>query len=783
MSRDDSSKQGDRSPEQPTSATHGEAAPEGDAIPRAIKQCVTALTRSSSADQVIVTMFALFGEALRACQITLFQNEAFCGDRLDTQQRYAWHVPRLASDKGAPIFAKLNAEMAQSLSERLARGDVVVVNGTTADEKVRRILAASGVTTAILVPIFIDDKWWGEVEIDSCRGEQVWSKPEIDACDIFSALIGAAIVRARAARELADAGRIIENSTTILFRFSAQKPHAISYVSNNIGRYGYTTENVLSSPLRYLDLIHPEDLPQALEDIERVSTGTVGNANRDIRLRSADGHYLWFEVRVVAVRDKNGSVMEIEGLAIDVDRRKTTESYIVHFRLTDQLTGLPNRTAFLDEVRHAFAASKRGAKPFAILYIDLDHFKDINDVLGHSKGDALLKLVAMRVQGAVRTGDVVARLGGDEFAVLQLDIADPSDAGALASRILRDLTRPPYDLGTQVEVTASIGIACFDRGVTEPDEMVKHADMALYRAKDAGRNQFHFHSEALDVAIIERVTLAADLRLGLERGEFELCYQPQVEIDTNRITGLEALARWRHPRLGLLLPSHFIPVAEKSGTIFPLGRWVIEQVCRQIRAWQADNLSPPRVALNVSAVQMNGSPDFDAELMQILREWNVDPSAIALELTESVLMATTPEHRDIIDHLNRLGVAIAIDDFGTGYSSLGYLRAYRVGQLKIAQEFIRNITAGSGDVAIVRAAISLARELGITVIAEGVETSYQLDLLKEAGCRYVQGFYFSPPLSPDKTAELLRRGTISAGAQSERTCETAPLRAPSTPKA
>lgn len=392
---------------------------------------------------MITTMFAQFGEALRACRITLFQNEALRTDRLDTKQRYAWHVPHATPDDGAHTFAKLSAEMTDNLSERLARGDVVVVDGSTSGDKIRRILAAGGATAAILVPIVIDDRWWGEIEIDGCHSEQKWSKPEIDACNIFSALMGAAIVRARTARELADAGRIIENSTTILFRFSAQKPHAISYVSNNIGRYGYTTESVLSSPFRYLELIHPEDLPQALEDIERVATGATSSTNRDVRLRAANGHYLWFEVRMVAVRDKNGSVTEIEGLAIDVDRRKTTESYIVRFRLTDQLTGLPNRAAFLDELRHAFAAAKRGAKPFAILYIDLDHFKDVNDVLSHNKGDTLLKLVALRVQGAVRTGDVVARLGGDEFAVLQIDIADPSDAGALASRILRDLAQPP----------------------------------------------------------------------------------------------------------------------------------------------------------------------------------------------------------------------------------------------------------------------------------------------------------------------------------------------------
>jgi len=759
MNKDDPGKDDD--PPQPPGAA-GVRAGDGP-ISQAIKLCVAALTRANGPDEIIAYMFATFGNALPACRITLFQNVGTEGHA--TTRCHAWHAEYAPPDTGSHAFAKLSNDLSIDAPRRLARGEMVVIDGATANDTVRQTLAGEGLTATILAPVFLDNTWWGGVEIDSCDAEHIWSRNEIGASDIFGSLIEAAIVRARSTRELAYAARIIENSSTVLFRFDAQTPHAINYISKNIEHYGYAPESLLATPHVLLELIHPEDIPLALDDIERVESGTAVSTNRDMRIKTGDGQYIWFDIRMTAVRDKSGRIAEMEGLAIDIDRRKATESYIVRFRLTDQLTGLPNRVAFINEVRHAFIAAKRGSKPFAILYIDLDHFKDINDVLGHSKGDALLKFVAMRLQGAVRNGDIVARLGGDEFAILQLDIADPSDAGALASRVLRDLAHPPYDLGTQVEITASIGIAFSDHNVTEPEEMIKHADMALYRAKDAGRNQFHFHSEALDIAIIERVTLAADLRLGLERGEFELYYQPQVDVETNRIVGVEALTRWRHPKLGLLQPGHFIAVAEKSGTIFPLGRWIIEQVCRQICAWRADGLAPPRVGLNVSAVQINGSPDFDAELMHILHDGKVDPSSIALELTESVLMATTREHRDVIDRLNRVGVAISIDDFGTGYSSLGYLRSFRVSQIKIAQEFVSNIAASSGDIAIVRAAISLARELGISVVAEGVETAYQLDLLKEAGCRCVQGFYFSQPLPPDQLTPHLRRGTINAGEQ------------------
>jgi EAL domain-containing protein (putative c-di-GMP-specific phosphodiesterase class I) len=290
--------------------------------------------------------------------------------------------------------------------------------------------------------------------------------------------------------------------------------------------------------------------------------------------------------------------------------------------------------------------------------------------------------------------------------------------------------------------------------------MLKQADVALYRAKDSGRNQYHFHSEALDTATVERVTLGGELRRAVERSELELDYQPQVDIDTGRIIGLEALARWRHPTRGLLLPTRFVPIAERNGTIIALGRWAIDAVCRQIVAWRDESVRPPTVAINVSAEQLK-LPDFTDDLMARLEAWHVDPQTIELELTESVLMEATREHSEVIENLRARGVALAIDDFGTGYSSLAYLRAYHVNHIKIAQEFVKDIQADSGDLAIVRAAVSLGRELGIAVIAEGVETEVQLALLKQAGCHYVQGFLYSPPVSAAKMATLLRRGTLA----------------------
>ena len=354
----------------------------------------------------------------------------------------------------------------------------------------------------------------------------------------------------------------------------------------------------------------------------------------------------------------------------------------------------------------------------------------------------------------------MARFGGDEFAILQTFVSEPSDAGTFAARMLRELAEP-FGLGTELHITASIGISFYSAETSGPEDMIKQADVALYRAKELGRNQFHFHSEELDVATIERVMLGGDLRRALDRGELELVYQPQVEIETGKIVGLEALARWHHPTQGLLFPARFIPIAENNGTILPLGRWVVETVCGQIAAWRGQGLTPPAIALNVSAEQFKSTPEFDHDLSQRLQHWNIEPKAIELELTESVLMETTRQNSKIIDRLRALGVGIAIDDFGTGYSSLGYLRAYHVNHIKIAQEFIENIQQDTGDIAIVQAAIGLGGALGIKVIAEGVETRAQLDILVAAGCRYVQGFYFSRPVSAKRAAELLRLGRLA----------------------
>jgi diguanylate cyclase (GGDEF)-like protein len=438
----------------------------------------------------------------------------------------------------------------------------------------------------------------------------------------------------------------------------------------------------------------------------------------------------------------------------------------------DALTSLANRRAFLERLNGAFAACNRGAKPFAVLYFDLDHFKDINDTLGHAIGDELLRQVAARLICAVRENDVVARFGGDEFAILQSDVEDLAAAGALAAKIVQ-LVNVPYVIeGNEVHISASIGISRYTPDVTGPDAMMIQADLALYRAKEDGRNYYRFHNADLNRQVQERVIIADELRGAADRNELELHYQPQVEIRSGRIVGLEALLRWNHPERGQIPPSAFIPIAERSGQIQMLGKWVLDAACRQLRSWQDAGVAPQLVGVNFSALHFKGSADLDRDVAVSLTKWGVMPGMIEIELTESVLMEITKQHHGRFQRLRELGVRIAIDDFGTGYSSLSYLAYYPINRVKIAQELVSGVDTDSRTATVVRAAIRLAHELAIEIIAEGVETEEQAKFLLSAGCEHGQGYYFSRPVNAERATELLRLGAIKPSRKSLRLVES-----------
>jgi diguanylate cyclase (GGDEF)-like protein/PAS domain S-box-containing protein len=627
------------------------------------------------------------------------------------------------------------------------------------------------------VPVFVDDQWSGLIAFDECGFERHWGPAEIDAFKTLAELVGAAVARTRHLKTLADANRIIENSATILYRLDLKPPFPLIFVSQNISRYGYQADELLAHPERWAQLIDPTDLPAMIDDIRSISEGKMDTNQKEFRVWKPDGSIVWFDGHGRALRDGGNRLVAVEGILTDITDRKLAAEQIAMLARTDSLTGLPNRAAFLERLNLEFARAKRGANQFAVHYLDLDHFKDVNDTLGHPIGDALLRAVAERLQSCVRETDMVARFGGDEFAVLQDDVEDTADVETLAAKIGETIAAPFAIEGNQVQTTASIGIVPYRGDVATVDVMMMKADLALYRAKNEGRNQFRFHVVELDEQTQERMIIGEELRHAIERGEFELYYQPQVEVKSGSMVGLEALIRWNHPKRGLMLPAAFIAIAETTGSIVSIGEWVIEQACQQIKAWSDLAIAPPTVAVNLSGAQFKLASQLDQIVSENLTRYNIAPERLELELTESVLIETTQRHGETFKRLRKIGVRLAIDDFGTGYSSLDYLRSFRVSRLKIDRRFIIDVTVNADDAAIVRATIGLAHELGIEVIAEGVETAGQRDFLISAGCKLAQGYYFGRPMPTAAASELLRQNFQFSAVEAGNRASTPPRRA------
>jgi diguanylate cyclase (GGDEF)-like protein len=421
---------------------------------------------------------------------------------------------------------------------------------------------------------------------------------------------------------------------------------------------------------------------------------------------------------------------------------------------------LANRGVFVAEVARAIESTRRGGRSFAVLYLDLDHFKDVNDTLGHPIGDRLLQSVAERLQANVRAIDTLARFGGDEFALLMREIGDLTDAGVLADKLLQIMATPFLLDGNQIQSGVSIGIATYEPDTLGAEALLAHADVALYRAKSDGRHTYRFFTSAMDAEVRKRVALTSELQVGIAAGQLFLVYQPQVDMESSRLVGLEALVRWNHPARGVLLPSEFLPAAERSGLMVMLGNWVLRTACRQARQWLESGVTLPPVAVNVSARQFKAPRQLEKEIEAALAETGVPPGSLEIEMTETALMGTSSGHDNVVERLRGKGLRFAIDDFGTGYSSLLYLRRFPVDRIKIAQEFVKDIGIEPNDTAIVKAAIGLARDLGIGVMAEGVETAEQVRLLHEWGCRQAQGLYFAAPMPAEDVLPLLRSGSV-----------------------
>lgn len=480
----------------------------------------------------------------------------------------------------------------------------------------------------------------------------------------------------------------------------------------------------------------------------------------DYRVVWPDGTTHWLTNRGQVHRGSDGHAHRVIGVAMDITDRKLAEQRIAHMAHHDALTGLPNRVLLRDRIEQAIAQAHRNAAQLAVLFLDLDRFKTINDSLGHELGDRLLQSVASRILVCVREGDTVSRVGGDEFVIVIPGIASSSDASAVASKILEVLAAAFHLGGNDLHVSASIGISLYPADGADADTLMRNADTAMYHAKDAGRGNFQFFTQHMNVAAQQRLLLENALRRALDNREFELNYQPLYDLRDRSITGFEALLRWNPPGQETVLPGAFIGAAEESGLIVPIGEWVLREALRHAKAWQSAGRVLP-VAVNVSANQL-ARPSFVARLRGLLEETGIDPALVELEVTEGVIIEGAGEARAALDHIAALGVGIAIDDFGTGYSGLAYLKRLPIDTVKIDQSFVRDLTIDPDDAAIVTAIVAMARSLGVDVVAEGVETEEQLEELKRLGCHRAQGFLLARPMNAAAVAKLLRSTAAAA---------------------
>ncbi|MGE5525971.1 MAG: PAS domain S-box protein [Rhodospirillaceae bacterium] len=517
---------------------------------------------------------------------------------------------------------------------------------------------------------------------------------------------------------------------------------------------GYTREELLGMTIA--DINTAEDIELVIANRDRLMRGEINHAIRERQLLRKDGTLTWVEHFTSLVRDLHGNPQHFVTVAQDIRERKAAEGELKRLAHYDALTGLPNRMLFYRRLEAELAHALANESTTAVLFVDIDRFKYVNDTMGHAAGDKLLKLVGNRLSQAVRRHDTVGRLGGDEFAVVAAGLKQASDARRVAQKIIAAFNDPIEVDGMQLYVTASVGITLCPADSTDPDVLIRNADAAMYRAKDLGRNTYEFYAPDINVHAHAMITLGNELRQALERGEFLLHYQPKVRLATGELTGFEALLRWQRGDGTLLMPGEFVQVLEETGLIVPVGKWVIEAACRQLVAWQAANVNAVPIAVNLSPRQFRAA-QLVATVREILDRHGVPPHLLQLEITES-LLADRSEAVQSVQALTEAGISIAIDDFGTGYSNLASLKRFAVDTVKIDHSFVRDIDTDDDDAAIVRAIVNMAHSLNLAVVAEGVENDAQLEFLRQCRCDEMQGYYVAHPAPAEEHLPLLRAG-------------------------
>jgi diguanylate cyclase (GGDEF)-like protein/PAS domain S-box-containing protein len=735
-----------------------------DRVLHAVTLCVAELVTAPSLAARMPQALQIAAEALQVDRIMIFEQIAVPAPAIAVSMVHAWQaadIPAVGAS-GLTSIPPDSPELAAWLAP-LLEGKPVVTKAATASGVIGTLMRQFHSQSSLLMPIAVAGKYWGHIGIDDCKAERQWTTIELDTLGTLSQVIGALIMREQSQISLQSSEerfRAVSDTAqdAIVMIDSAARVVYWNRAAESI--FGYAASEAMGkSVLRWLAPVrYREKFAAAMPNF--AATGQSSILGRTFELAAIRKDDIEFPIELSVASIRLGVQWHAVATIRDITERKRSVEQIRNTARHDNLTGLANRAVFVDTLQEAIAQAQRVGSSFAVLYLDLDHFKDVNDTLGHPVGDLLLQSLADRLRTSVRGTDIVARFGGDEFALIATNIHEPIDAGVLASTLLNAIGLPFSIQGNEIRSGASIGIAVYGLESASAEALLSHADVALYRAKAEGRGTYRFYTDAMDVDVRTRVTLGAELRDAIPAGQLFLMYQPEVNVDTGDFVGVEVLARWQHPTRGLLLPDVFIPIAEQSGLIVALGNWVLHEACRQMKEWIDAGIAPPLIAVNVSGLQFKTPFALENDIAAILTETGLQAPRLELELTESVLMAVSSEHNDTLLRLRKAGHRIAIDDFGTGYSSLEYLGRFPVNRIKIAQSFIVDLTTTIANHVIVKAAIGLAHELNLDVVVEGVETVEQLNLIRSWSCRKAQGHYFSKPLPARELSVLLRAGKI-----------------------
>jgi diguanylate cyclase (GGDEF)-like protein/PAS domain S-box-containing protein len=729
---------------------------------RGIGRDVTAEMRAAvlaRLEHVVAKILAetdFLNDGLRAVLQTMCESQGWTAANfwsVDEQRDVLHHVVGVGGENGKPRSLLLPGDR---LPAWLAGGPVWI-GDVTRDATTNRLERVGGErwNTGVMVPLKVGAATIGVVDLYASRVAS--PEPEfLRVLRVLSAEIGHFYQRAVALEKLRESEERFASTMELAAIGIAhvEQGGRFRYVNPQLcDMLGYTEAELTSMTVK--EVSHPGDVNATDGLRDQLRAGTIKSFKMEKRYLRKDGSPIWVGLTIACKRDRSGQCLYDISIVEDISARKGAEERIQYLATHDGLTGLPNRAMFGQLLGLAIETARRYDRKLAVLFIDLDRFKVINDTLGHEAGDVLLREMGARLRECLRASDVVARLGGDEFVVLLQEINSAEQATVVARNILSVVMKPVDILGQECRVTASIGICVHPAAGQEDHAIMKHADMAMYLAKEEGKNTFAFFSDRMKPQSIERLTLETSLRRALELEEFTLHYQAKVDFKTGEITGVEALLRWHTPELGAISPARFIPLAEETGLIVPIGKWVLRTACRQSVEWRKQGLPPVRMSVNLSMRQLNDEA-LVREITSVLAETGMEPSMLELEVTESTIMHNAARAVDVLTAVKDLGVRLAIDDFGTGYSSLAHLKRFPIDTLKVDRSFIRELPNDAEDKAIAEAIIAMGKTLSLTVVAEGVETPQQQAFLSEKLCDEMQGYYFSTPVAAQDFAELLR---------------------------